>query len=116
MSDEKDDRDGRPQFSQLDLDAATKPLHAEIARLHEYDSGWEDCVVCQKPTQNGVWCCDGCLDDLHARHAALCAALAALIDDFDQLATESFDHGRTDALRYCHQQLAAVLATHRKTP
>lgn len=64
---EKDDRDKRPQFSQLDLDQATKPLHAEIERLRKYHGGSEVCEVCQKPTQNGVWCCDGCLDTLRAK-------------------------------------------------
>lgn len=32
-TDEKADRDNRKQFSQLDMDHATKPLHAEIERL-----------------------------------------------------------------------------------
>lgn len=33
MPDEKMERDTRKQFSQMDMDAATKPLHAEIERL-----------------------------------------------------------------------------------
>lgn len=40
MPDEKIERDTRKQFSQVDMDAATKPLHAEIERLKARQSKW----------------------------------------------------------------------------
>src|SRR5678815_183151 len=34
------------------------------ARRTEYDSGTEDCAICHKATQNGVWGCDRCWDEI----------------------------------------------------
>jgi hypothetical protein len=35
----------------------------KLARA-EYDSGSEDCAICHRSTQNGVWGCDGCWDEI----------------------------------------------------
>lgn len=45
------------------VDAVAALSHAERQRA-EYDSGAEDCAICHKATQNGVWGCDLCWDEI----------------------------------------------------
>lgn len=37
---------------------------AALAADTEYNSGSEDCAICHKTTQNGVWGCDHCWDEI----------------------------------------------------
>jgi hypothetical protein len=41
-------------------------VDSDIARREDYDSGSEVCALCEKPTQNGVWSCDLCWDNVRA--------------------------------------------------
>jgi len=54
-------------------DCSAKPLHdrinAALTRQATYDSGSEDCAICHKATQNGVWGCDRCWDEIKAMAA-----------------------------------------------
>ncbi len=43
---------------------AVSQLESAATVLAEYNSGSEDCAFCKKATQNGVWCCDLCLDEV----------------------------------------------------
>lgn len=43
---------------------AVSQLENDATRRAEYDSGSEDCAICHKATQNGVWGCDGCWDQI----------------------------------------------------
>ena len=36
----------------------------DMTRRAEYESGSEDCAICHKATQNGVWGCDTCWDQI----------------------------------------------------
>jgi hypothetical protein len=51
-------------------DCSAKTLHDRIntalSRQAEYDSGSEECAICHKATQNGVWGCDSCWDEVKA--------------------------------------------------
>ena len=43
---------------------AVSALDNGLTRRAEYDSGLEACAICHKATQNGVWGCDKCWDDI----------------------------------------------------
>ena len=59
----------RQWFVQL-VDAVSQ-LDSDMARLDEYNSG---CAICHKATQNGVWGCDLCWDEIKV----LCAEFLRL--------------------------------------
>jgi hypothetical protein len=43
---------------------AMSQLEDFAVRRTEYNTGSEDCAICHKTTQNGVWGCDGCWDEI----------------------------------------------------
>ncbi len=66
---EADDEKSKWQSVQWDqwfvrLVDAVCGIDSELARKADYDSGAEDCALCLKPTQNGVWACDLCWDHM----------------------------------------------------
>lgn len=61
---------------------AISQLESDANRRAEYNSGSEDCAICHRATQNGVWGCDGCWDEIKV----LCGEYMRLRrrDAFDQ--------------------------------